>query len=109
MIAIAGGARVVALTTILIFAAATGLAVGDLLNAERASSTNAGYPDGWQGGAAVPVSRTATASFSIEALEAVQATRGDRPAESDYALRHRPATPNPAPSTHRAPGAPQPE
>ena len=94
MIALTGGARIVALATVLAFAAAFGLAVGNVLNEQRGNLTNAGYPEGWSGGAAAPVSRTATAVFSQSALEAVQAARGDSPdasadtEPSDYHQRH---------------------
>jgi len=92
----AGGfARIVALAAILVLAAVLGLAVGTLIN-DRAGEgqTVAGYPAGWQGGAAVPVGRIGTAAFSSEALDAVRVTRGDGSEataageESDYFQRH---------------------
>lgn len=90
------GQRIAGFVIAVILAAAAGLAVGSALN----SWTEA------------PV-RTATAGFSIQALEAVRVTRGDIVAtsdnESDYGLRHRPSTPNAARSTQRAPGAPHPD
>ena len=94
MIALTGGARIVALATLLAFAAAFGLAVGNVLNEQRATGANAGYPEGWGGGAAIPITRTATAVFSQSALEAVQVARGDTAAASsaaeptDYFQRH---------------------
>jgi hypothetical protein len=90
--------RIVGVTVILVLAAALGLAVGNAINerAGNASVTNAGYPAGWSGGAAVPVSQTAKAIFSMKALEALRVARGDvaelasapAPAESDYHDRH---------------------
>lgn len=93
--AASGSARIVGLALILALAAVLGLAVGNALN-ERSDEgrTNAGYPVGWNGGARVPISRTATAAFSIDALDAVRIARGDAAApiapseESDYFQRH---------------------
>lgn len=94
--ATAGGwARIVALAAILVLAAVLGLAVGTMIN-ERAGEGQAvaGYPPGWQGGAAAPVARVATAAFSAEALDALRVTRGDMTEptaageESDYFQRH---------------------
>jgi hypothetical protein len=90
-----GSARIVALAAILVLAAALGLAVGTMIN-ERAGEgrTVSGYPTGWQGGAAAPISRVATAAFSTEALDALRVTRGDvseataAGEESDYFQRH---------------------
>ena len=81
-------ARTVALALVLAAAAAVGLVVGNALNGR--ADTNAGYPAGWQGGAAAPIARTAQAAFSLDAIAAVQAARGDaKPAPYvDYGLRH---------------------
>ena len=72
-------ARTVAIGAILVIAAALGLVVGNALNGvgDRSATTSAGYPAGYQGGAAIPGTRTATAAFSLDAIEAVQAARGD--------------------------------
>ncbi len=110
----AQGIAVLALA--IVSAAIIGLAVGSALR-------------GWTEEAP----RTATAAFSADALAAVQAARGDpvaasgtesdhalrhgvasqsqasANAQSDYALRHRSSTFEPAPSTHRTPGAATPE
>lgn len=89
------GQRIAGFAIAVILAAAAGLAVGSALNSWAEA------PD-----------RTATAGFSVQALDAVRVTRGDVIAtsdnESDYALRHRPASPKAAPSTQRAPGVPHP-
>ena len=90
-----GSARMIALAAVLGAAAVLGLAVGTALN-ERSpeGGTINGYPPGWQGGAAIPVSRVAAQSFSLDALDAVRVTRGDAAApaaavdESDYFMRH---------------------
>jgi hypothetical protein len=65
--------RIVALVIVLVLAAVAGLVVGNAMQG-RAGNT-AGYPTGWQAGAGVPASRTATASFSMDAIAAVQAIR----------------------------------
>lgn len=93
-----GPARVIVLVSVLGLAGVVGLAAGTALNERSAESEAAqtinGYPPGWHGGAAIPASRTATSTFSVEALDAVRATRGDvmAPAteveESDYFQRH---------------------
>ncbi|MDQ2690056.1 MAG: hypothetical protein M3Y29_07270 [Chloroflexota bacterium] len=87
---LATGARAVGLALILTAAAAVGILTGNLIQGR--ADNNAGYPEGWQGGAAVPVSRTATAAFSLDAIADLQAARGDAPAETeeyvDYAQRH---------------------
>lgn len=70
-------ARTVAIGATLVIAAALGLVVGNALNGVSAG--------------AGPLSRTASAAFSIDALEALRATRGDAaPVEdyADYGLRH---------------------
>lgn len=75
-------------------AVAVGLIVGALSDARQ---RNAGYPIGWQPGPGAPVSLVADAAFSLEALDAVRAARGDAAqaqgtdedeAESDYHQRH---------------------
>lgn len=90
-----GSARVIVLVSVLGLAGVVGLAAGTALNERSAQGqTINGYPPGWHGGAAVPVNRAATSTFSIEALDAVRATRGDaaapatRAEESDYFQRH---------------------
>ena len=72
-------ARTAAIGAILVIAAALGLVVGNALNGigDRSATTNAGYPAGYQGGAAIPGTRTAAAAFSLDAIAAVQAARGD--------------------------------
>ena len=58
---VAGGfARIAALAVVLVAAAVLGLAVGTALNerSDEAQTVN-GYPPGWQGGAAIPLSRAA--------------------------------------------------
>jgi hypothetical protein len=92
--AIGTATRAVGLVIVIVLAATVGLMVGNALQGRGA--TNAGYPEGWAGGAAVPLSRTADTSFSLDAIGAVQAARGDaaapaRPAYADYGLRHRQA------------------
>ena len=89
--AIGTAARAAVLAAVIALAATVGLMVGNALQGR--GSTNAGYPEGWAGGAAVPVSRTADASFSLDAIGAVQAARGDAAAAAtpdyvDYAQRH---------------------
>ena len=93
-----GPARVIVLVSVLGLAGIVGLAAGTALNERstesQASQTINGYPPGWHGTAAIPASQTATSTFSVEALDAVRATRGDvmAPAtqveESDYFQRH---------------------
>lgn len=89
--AIGTATRAVGLVIVLVLAATVGLMVGNALQGR--ATTNAGYPEGWQGGAAVPLSRTADASFSLDAIKAVQAARGDAAAPAtpdyvDYGQRH---------------------
>lgn len=99
-------ARTSAVVIVIIVAAALGLLVGDALRDRDASTLNAGYPAGWSGGAAVPVSRTADASFSLDAISAIAAIRDSSAATAaaaaedypDYPLRH-PAAPKQAPKT----------
>ncbi len=98
-------ARTSAVVIVIIVAAALGLLVGDALRDRDASTLNAGYPAGWSGGAAVPVSRTADASFSLDAISAIAAIRDSSAASAaaaedypDYPLRH-PAAPKQAPKT----------
>jgi hypothetical protein len=88
--AIGTATRAFGLAAVIVLAAVVGLMVGDAL---QGRGTNAGYPEGWQGGAAVPLSRTADTSFSLDAIGAVQAARGDaaaaaKPDYVDYAQRH---------------------
>jgi hypothetical protein len=89
--AIGTATRAFGLAVVIVLAATVGLMVGNALQGR--GTTNAGYPEGWQGGAAVPLSRTADSSFSLDAIGAVQAARGDAAAASkpdylDYAQRH---------------------
>ena len=89
--AIGTATRALGLAAVIALAATVGLMVGDALQGRTTS--NAGYPDGWQGGAAVPLSRTADTSFSLDAIADVQSARGDaaaatRPDYVDYAQRH---------------------
>ena len=89
--AIGTATRAVGLAIVIALAATVGLMVGNALQGR--TTTNAGYPEGWQGGAAIPLSRTADASFSLDAIADVQAARGDaaaaaKPDYVDYALRH---------------------
>ncbi|HSK93468.1 MAG TPA: hypothetical protein VLA76_05355 [Candidatus Angelobacter sp.] len=94
-------ARTGAVALVIAAAAALGLFVGDAIS-DPERSTLHGYPAGWAGGAAVPVSRTADKSFSLDAIAAVAATRDMRvsaPAAEeylDYPLRHRASQPEPA-------------
>lgn len=83
-----GFARTGLVVIVLVLAIVAGLAVGNAING-RGGTLN-GYPAGWQGGAAVPVSRVANTSFSLDALQQLQAIRGDAaaPAFIDYGLRH---------------------
>lgn len=83
-----GFARTGLVVIVLCLAIVAGLAVGNAING-RGATLN-GYPDGWQGGAAVPVSRVANTSFSLDALQQLQAIRGDAaaPAYVDYGVRH---------------------
>jgi hypothetical protein len=84
-------ARTSAVVLVIIVAATLGLFVGDALRDRGA-------------GAAVPISRTADASFSLEAIAALAAIRDTGPAAAvaedyaDYPLRH-PAAPRQAPPT----------
>lgn len=92
--AIGTATRAVGLAIVIVLAATVGLMVGNALQGR--GTTNAGYPEGWQGGAAVPLSRTADTSFSLDAISAVQAARGDAAAPAtpdyiDYAQRHQQA------------------
>ena len=96
--AIGPAARAVGLALILTIAAAAGLAVGNVLNARTnpdAGANIGGMVPGNAGG--TPVSRIATSTFSIDALQAVQAARGDKAAAAedyvDYAQRHAAAEP----------------
>ena len=84
-----GFARTGLVVIVLVLAIVAGLAVGNAING-RGGTLNAGYPAGWQGGAAVPVSRVADTSFSLDAVQQLQAIRGDAaaPAFLDYPLRH---------------------
>jgi hypothetical protein len=97
-------ARTGAVALVIAVAAALGLFVGDALRDRDGSTLNAGYPAGWAGGAAVPVSRTADASFSLDAISALAAIRDTSAAPAaaedypDYALR-RQAAPQAAPKT----------
>jgi hypothetical protein len=91
--AIGPAVRAVGLALILAIAAAFGLAVGNALNGRAnpdAGANIGGMVPGNAGG--TPVSRTATSTFSMDALEAVQAARGDKAAATedyvDYGLRH---------------------
>jgi hypothetical protein len=73
-----GVARAAGIALVVILAAAAGLAAGNVLQQLRGDQ-----------------SITAQASFSRDALDAVDATRGDRPAVAaypDYAIRHAPAS-----------------
>ena len=63
--AIGTATRAFGLAVVIVLAAVVGLMVGNALQGRGA--TNAGYPEGWQGGAAVPLSRTADTSFSLDA------------------------------------------
>ena len=98
-------ARTGAVALVIAVAAALGLFVGDALRDRDGSTLNAGYPAGWAGGAAVPVSRTADASFSLDAIAALAAIRDTGASAAaaaedypDYSLRH-PAAPQQAPIT----------
>ena len=89
-------ARAAALAIVLVLAAASGIIVGNALNARSNSDAGAnisGFVPGNPGG--TMISRTATTSFSLDAIEAVQAARGDAAAAADdyvdYGLRHAPA------------------
>ncbi len=85
-----GFARIGLVALVLVLAIVAGLAVGNAINGRADGSLNAGYPAGWQGGAAVPVSRVADTSFSLDAVQQLQALRGDPAAAAflDYGLRH---------------------
>ena len=74
-------ARIGIVAIVLVLAIVAGLAVGNAING-RGGDLN--------GGAAVPVSRVADASFSLDALQQVQEIRGDTAAPDfpDFALRH---------------------
>ena len=96
--AIGPAVRAVGLALILAIAAAFGLAVGNALNGRTnpdAGANIGGMVPGNAGG--TPISRTATATFSVDALAAVQAARGDKAAAAedyvDYAQRHAAAEP----------------
>jgi len=96
-------ARTGALVLVIAVAAALGLVVGDAIRDRDGSTLNAGYPAGWAGGAAVPVSRTANVSFSLDAISAVAAIRDTATSVAaedypDYPLRH-PAAPRQASKT----------
>ena len=89
--AIGTATRAFGLAVVIVLAATVGLMVGNAL--QGLSTTKAGYPEGWHGGAAVPLSRTADTTFSLDAIGAVQAARGDAAAAArseylDYAQRH---------------------
>jgi uncharacterized iron-regulated membrane protein len=86
--AIGTATRAVGLALVIALAAIFGLMFGNAV--QRQPSTNAGYPQGWQGGAAAPLSRTADSAFSLDTIAAVQAARGDAqsPDYVDYAQRH---------------------
>jgi hypothetical protein len=89
----AGVIRTMGVALVLAAAIAAGLVVGNALDARQSA---AGYPIGWQPGPGAPLARSADASFSIDALDAVRVARGDTatlqaPAEqieSDYHDRH---------------------
>ena len=68
--AIGTATRAFGLAVVIVLAATVGLMVGNAL--QGLSTTNAGYPEGWHGGAAVPLSRTADTTFSLDAIGAVQ-------------------------------------
>ena len=100
-------ARTGAVALVIAVAAALGIFVGDALRDRDGSTLNAGYAAGWAGGAAVPVSRTADVSFSLDAVSALAAIRDSGTSAAtgaaaeeypDYPLRH-PAAPQPAPKT----------
>ena len=102
-------ARAGAVALVLAVAAALGIFVGDALRDRDGSTLNAGYPAGWAGGAAMPVSRTADVSFSLDAVSALAAIRDSDASAStgagaedypDYPLRH------PAAPRHAAPTSP---
>ena len=78
-------ARAVGLALILALAAAFGLVVGNAINGRTADGgpNISGYVPGNPGGTVVN-SRTATAAFSLDAMAALQATRGDAAAAQDY-------------------------
>lgn len=91
-------ARAAALAIVLVLAAASGIIVGNALNSRGnpdAGPNISGFVPGNPGGTVT--SRTAAASFSLDAIDAVQATRGDAAAASDdyvdYAQRHAAAEP----------------
>jgi hypothetical protein len=86
-------ARTGAVALVIAVAAALGLFVGDALR------------DGGASGAAVSVPRTASASFSLDAISAIAAIRDSSSSTAaaaedypDYPLRH-PAAPQQAPKT----------
>jgi hypothetical protein len=90
-------ARAAALAIVLALAAASGIIVGNALNARGNSDAGpniSAFVPGNPGGTVI--SRTAATSFSLDAIEAVQAARGDAAAAADddyvdYGLRHAPA------------------
>lgn len=90
-------ARTSAVVIVIIVAAVLGLFVGDALRDGGGSTLDAG--------AAVPVSRTADASFSLDAISAIAAIRDTGASTAaaaedypDYALRH-PAAPQSLPTS----------
>lgn len=93
-------ARTGAVALVIAVAAALGLFAGDALRDRDGSTLNAG----WAGGAAVPVSRTADASLSLDAIAAIAAIRDTSASAAtaedypDYSLRH-PAAPKAAPKS----------
>lgn len=107
-----GSARIVIAALVLATAVVLGLIVGNAIGQrDDGSQTNLGYPPGWHGGAAVPVSRTAEASFSVEAVEQLNAIRANDSIgtatsaddASDYGLRH----PSSAGENHSLPSSGQ--
>jgi len=97
-------ARTGTVALVIAVAAALGIFVGDALRDRDGATLNAGYPAGWAGGAAVPISRTADVSFSLDAVSALAAIRDTGASTAaaadypDYPLRH-PAAPKQAPKT----------
>lgn len=94
-IATNASARIGGIVLVLVLAATAGLVIGNAINSRAdGGATNLGYPAGYSGGAAVPVSHTAQAVFSADALAALHVARGDiaqfpaRAEESDHGLRH---------------------
>lgn len=102
-----GAARAGVVALVLIIAATLGLVAGSVIR-DDGPQLNAGYPAGWAGGAAVPVSRTAATSFSLDAVLALAAIRDTGAAAAsadypDYGLRHSNAAQE---STKLSPSAP---